>query len=171
MSEGIPQREDRRRELTLWVLVAADGCKISAAEGVDRFERAFVGPMLEASPQEASPYFRIERFEDHLPDEEGWTEHRPGISRVAHDFEDHSAQIDELIQAASPRWRLDRMPLIDRALLRIGVTELMHADKPRPRATINGLIELAKRYGSPTTPAFVNGILDQIRRDKEIPFA
>ena len=79
--------------------------------------------------------------------------------------------IDAKIGEASPRWRLDRMPVVDRTLLRIGVAELLFTSKPRPRATINSLIELAKRFGSETTPAFVNGILDQIRRDAGVPFA
>ena len=171
MTEAIPKREDRRRELSLWVLVAADACGLTADSGVGRFERAFVGPIVPASASEASAHYRVERFEDYLPTEAGWAEHRSGVLRVIQDMEDNSEEVDATIQAASPRWRLERMPMIDRAILRIGVSELLYADKPRPRATINGLIELAKRYGSPTTPAFVNGILDQIRRDREIPFS
>jgi N utilization substance protein B len=171
MTDAIPRREDRRRELSLWVLVGSDACALSAAGGVDRFERAFVGPIPPPSDNEASAHYRIERFEDYLPNDEAWAEHRSGVLRVVQDFEDNAVEVDSTIQAASPRWRLERMPMIDRALLRIGVSELLYADKPRPRATINGLIELAKRYGSPTTPAFVNGILDQIRRDREIPFS
>jgi N utilization substance protein B len=62
------------------------------------------------------------------------------------------------------------MPLIDRTILRMGVAELL-GEKPRPRATLNGMIELAKQVGGEGTPAFVNGILDQIRRNLNIPFA
>jgi transcription antitermination factor NusB len=171
MTAPIPKREDRRRELSLWVIVAADACGLAAEAGIQRFERAFVGPIPPASASEASAHYRVERFEDFLPNDAGWAEHRSGVLRVVQDLEDNTEEVDLIIQAASPRWRLERMPMIDRALLRIGVSELLYADKPRPRATINGLIELAKRYGSPTTPAFVNGILDQIRRDREIPFS
>lgn len=171
MSDGIPKREDRRRELSLWVLVASDASGITCVDGLRRFEEAFVGPISPAGPNEASAYFRVERFEDYLPEPDSWVEQRPGIERTAVALDAHLGEVDALIQTASPRWRLDRMPIIDRALLRIGVTELAFSEKPRPRATINGMIELAKRYGSPTTPAFVNGILDQIRRDRDIPFA
>lgn len=171
MSDGIPKREDRRRELSLWVLVAADACALSGNESMRLFEDAFVGSPPPASPNEASEYFRIERFEDYLPNEDGWDAHRVGVEEIVSSLTENAGEVDALIKSASPRWRLERMPIIDRALLRMGVAELVFSATPRPRATINGMIELAKRYGSPTTPAFVNGILDQIRRDRDIPFA
>jgi N utilization substance protein B len=62
------------------------------------------------------------------------------------------------------------MPPIDRTLLRIGVAELISTDRPRARGTVNGLMEIAKRYGEEQTPRFVNGILDQVRRNLNIPF-
>lgn len=171
MSTSIPKREDRRRELTLWVLCIADQAGVSAREALDRFERAYVGPIPTPSAKQASEFYRVERFEDYLPETEAWDAVRPRIVRMMTDLDREKERVDKLIADASPRWRLDRMPLIDRTLLRIGVMELVYSKKPRPRATINGLIELAKRFGSDTTPAFVNGILDQIRRDLDIPFA
>ncbi len=171
MSKSIPGREDRRRELTMWVLVIADQAGVPALEALDRFERAFVHEHTTPSAREASEYFQIERYEDYLPDPGSWITVRPRIAELIGHLDSEAERIDELIVAASPRWRLDRMPLIDRTLLRIGVLELAYMKRPRPRATINGLIELSKRFGSETTPAFVNGILDQIRRNLEIPFA
>lgn len=144
---------------------------VAGADAFALFERAFVAPVPPASAREASEVFAIERFEQYLPEPEEWERTRDRVLRVVEDVASHADDVDETIRKASPRWRLDRMPVIDRTLLRIGVAELLYADKPRARATINGLIELAKRFGSDTTPAFVNGILDQIRRDHGIPFS
>lgn len=167
---SIPAREDDRRELSLWVLVCATVVGDPVMEMVDRFEVACVGDIPEPTSAEASEWYRIPRFEDHLPTQERWDTLRSGVVHTLRSFADARASVDAAIEKASPRWRLDRMPVIDRSLLRLGATEMLAFETPRPRATINGMLELAKRYGEATTPRFVNGILDQIRRDNGIPF-
>ncbi len=72
------------------------------------------------------------------------------------------------IQALSPRWRLDRMAAVDRNLLRLGTAELL-SKEIAPLITINACIELAKAYGDKSTPAFVNGLLDQFCKNHDIP--
>ncbi len=70
--------------------------------------------------------------------------------------------IDERIRAASTNWRLERMARIDRSLLRIGTWELVErSDVPRP-VIIDEAVDLAKRYGTKDSGAFVNGVLDGI---------
>lgn len=170
MTQTIPDREDRRRELTLWVLVIADQTGVAATEAFQRFERAFVDETVPPSSSEASEYFQIERLEDYLPTPGDWTRIRGRVLKLVEQYDADRTRVDELIVAASPRWRMDRMPVIDRTLLRVGVLEFLHLPTPRPRATINGLIEVAKRFGSESTPAFVNGILDEIRRKLDLPF-
>lgn len=72
---------------------------------------------------------------------------------------------DERIRAASTNWRLERMTRVDRNLLRIGAWELAHkAEVPRP-VIIDEAVELAKRYGTEDSGAFVNGVLDRIADD------
>jgi len=79
--------------------------------------------------------------------------------------EKERAAIDETIRGVSQHWRLERMTRVDRNILRLGVYELMHlADVPR-RVTINEAVELAKRYGTESSPGFVNGVLDRIASD------
>jgi N utilization substance protein B len=74
----------------------------------------------------------------------------------------HQADIDQLIEAQSHNWRLDRMQRIDRNVLRIGVFELKHLkDIPR-KVTINEAVELAKNFGNEASSAFINGLLDRI---------
>jgi N utilization substance protein B len=69
--------------------------------------------------------------------------------------------IDERIEAASTNWRVDRMARVDRNALRLAVFELLHGDAP-VKVVINEAIELGKKYGSESSGAFVNGVLDRI---------
>ncbi|MCZ6689185.1 MAG: transcription antitermination factor NusB [Planctomycetota bacterium] len=71
-------------------------------------------------------------------------------------------EIDREIQDAAENWDLHRMPTIDRNVLRLGVYEIGWVDEVPPKVAINEAIELAKRYGSAESGAFVNGILDKI---------
>jgi N utilization substance protein B len=80
-------------------------------------------------------------------------------------YDAHHEAIDGLIRKVSEHWRLERMPRVDRNILRLGAYELMHlADVPR-RVTLNEAVELAKRYGSDGSAGFVNGVLDRIATD------
>jgi transcription antitermination protein NusB len=75
---------------------------------------------------------------------------------------DNAAAIDETIRKVSEHWRIERMPRVDRNILRLSAFELMFMpDVPR-RVTLNEAIELAKRYGGEGSPGFVNGVLDRI---------
>jgi N utilization substance protein B len=76
-------------------------------------------------------------------------------------------ELDERIQAVSPRWRLERMATIDRNILRVGAWELFYSETS-PLVVINECIELGKSYGEEKTPAFVNGLLDQLCTDHDI---
>jgi N utilization substance protein B len=75
----------------------------------------------------------------------------------------HREELDALIARYSQHWRLERMAAVDRNLLRLAIYELLYQSKVPPKVVINEAIELAKRYGSEDSGAFVNGILDQIR--------
>lgn len=71
-------------------------------------------------------------------------------------------EIDELIASASKNWRIDRMSRVDRNILRLGACELLaFADVP-VKVVINEAVELAKRFGTAESSAFVNGVLDRI---------
>ncbi|MCD6571581.1 MAG: transcription antitermination factor NusB [Deltaproteobacteria bacterium] len=77
----------------------------------------------------------------------------------------HLEKIDELIDKASENWPVRRMSKTDRNILRISTYELTFNPDVPYRVAINEGIELAKRFGSPKSPAFVNGVLDRIRID------
>ena len=69
-------------------------------------------------------------------------------------------EIDELIRSQAANWRLERMPVVDRTVLRIAVYELLKETDVPQVVIVNEAIELAKRYGSEQSGSFVNGVLD-----------
>lgn len=76
-----------------------------------------------------------------------------------------SERVDEAIRKASTNWRLERMARVDRNVLRLGAWELQRSTDV-PRAVIlDEAVELAKRFGSEESGAFVNGVLDRIASD------
>ncbi len=74
---------------------------------------------------------------------------------------EHRRAIDETIERVSTNWRLDRMAKVDRNVLRLAVYELMETEVP-VKVVINEAIELGKKYGSESSGAFVNGVLDKV---------
>jgi len=75
------------------------------------------------------------------------------------------ADIDALVQRHSARWKLPRMAMVDRNILRLATYELRHdADTPA-RVVIDEAVEIAKRYGAEQSGAFVNGVLDGVARE------
>jgi N utilization substance protein B len=73
-----------------------------------------------------------------------------------------TSEIDELITASSKNWRLDRMSRVDRNILRLGACELLAFRDVPVKVVINEAVELAKRFGTAESSAFVNGVLDRI---------
>jgi N utilization substance protein B len=73
--------------------------------------------------------------------------------------------IDAIVQRASRNWRLERMARVDRNLLRLATYELQYVPAVPAKVVINEAIEVAKRYGTAESPAFVNGLLDRISQE------
>ena len=73
-----------------------------------------------------------------------------------------AAEIDELIVGASKNWRIERMSRVDRNILRLGACELLAFRDVPVKVVINEAVELAKRFGTAESSAFVNGVLDRI---------
>ncbi len=78
---------------------------------------------------------------------------------------EHCKEIDRLIEKYSENWRLDRMTIIDRAILRMAAFELLYCGEIPPKVTLNEAIELGKRFGSGDSGSFINGILDRIQKE------
>ena len=82
--------------------------------------------------------------------------------RVVAGVERSREEIDALIERSSVNWRLVRMPVIDRNILRLAAFELLSCPDVPASVSINEAVELAKRYGDKDSRAFVNGLLDRI---------
>ena len=90
---------------------------------------------------------------------------QPFAEKLVRGVREHAAELDAQIQSASKNWRLERMARVDRNLLRLGLYELKYADDVPAKVAINEAIEIAKRYGTNESSAFVNGILDRCREE------
>jgi len=73
-------------------------------------------------------------------------------------------QLDEGLESVSTNWRVDRMPPVDRAILRIGLYELRHDAGTSVGTIIDEAVELAKRYSTEQSGRFVNGVLAELAR-------
>lgn len=72
-------------------------------------------------------------------------------------------RIDALIRDSASNWRLERIALTDRNLLRIAVYEMLFSEDAPDQVVINEAVEIAKRYGTEESPPFINGVLDAVR--------
>jgi N utilization substance protein B len=86
---------------------------------------------------------------------------------------EHLGAVDERIEKASENWSLDRMPAVDRSLLRLAAYEMVYVNDVPVSVSINEAVNLAKRFGGDDSPRFVNGILGriatQIEEGQEFP--
>lgn len=92
----------------------------------------------------------------------GVTPLNPYTVTVARGVTQHVAHIDDLISAHLQGWTLDRLPAVDRAILRVAVWELLHADDVPEPVAVDEAVELAKKLSTDESPGFVNGVLGQI---------
>lgn len=77
---------------------------------------------------------------------------------------EHLKEIDALIEKQSTHWRLARMAVVDRNILRLAVYELLYGREIPVSVTLNEAIEIAKKFGTEESGSFINGVLDQIAK-------
>jgi len=114
---------------------------------------------------EATPEAGMFHFENHFS--------KPGIDaftqRLVSGVRNNLKDIDEKINAAAENWRTDRMAAVDRNLLRLGTYEMYYCDDIAATISINEMVEIAKHFGSETSPSFINGILDKLQAGIQNP--
>jgi N utilization substance protein B len=76
----------------------------------------------------------------------------------------NQTRIDRLLQDSLTNWRLARLSVIDRNVLRLGVAEMLFVDDVPPRLSIREMVKLAEKYSTHESPRFVNGVLDAVMR-------
>lgn len=139
----------------MWYPLASMGARTTAREAA--LQMLFAIEASDANVDEA-----IRDFWRELP---GEAEGRPYADEAVRGVRELVPDLDARIAHASKNWRLERMTRVDRNVLRLGAWELLkHSDVPRAVA-IDEAVELAKRYGTEESGAFVNGVLDRIADD------
>jgi len=86
----------------------------------------------------------------------------PYTAAAARGVGEHLAHIDDLISSHLQGWTLDRLPAVDRAILRVAVWELLYADDVPEPVAVDEAVELAKGLSTDDSPGFVNGVLGQV---------
>lgn len=79
----------------------------------------------------------------------------------------HRERIDRELEQSLTNWRLDRLSVIDRNILRLAAAEMLYGKEVPPAVSIQEAIVLAEKYGTSESPRFVNGVLDALRRSIE----
>ena len=87
----------------------------------------------------------------------------PFVMELVKGTVEHLPQIDERITRNAAHWRLERMPVVDRNILRLAVFEMVHAGTPAP-VTIDEALELARKFSGEESVQFVNGVLDAVHK-------
>ena len=117
------------------------------------FQTLFMMDFLGVGPDEAIPLFALVS----VPPPDG--EYYEGTVRGVWE---HRTEIDDLIRQATENWRLERMTLVDRNILRLGAYEIGRSRDIPFAVAINEAVDLGKRFGSEESGAFINGVLDRI---------
>lgn len=94
----------------------------------------------------------------------GLEEEHDFIWRLAKGVVEHLSELDAIMTKAAPEWPLTQIAIVDRNALRIGLFELIHADKNEvpPAVAINEAIEISKNFGGPNSGKFINGVLGTV---------
>ncbi len=120
----------------------------------------FQADMGKQTPDQVRSTFWAER-KDVDADTRGFAD---DLFRVAKD-EARSREIDALIEKHAENWRLERMAAVDRNLMRAAIAEMMgFPQTPRP-VVINESLEIARKFSSPESVHFINGVLDSIAKE------
>jgi len=106
----------------------------------------------------------VATMEAAIADGEGPT--NPHTEALVRGVTEHRERIDELLTTYSQAWTLDRMPAVDRTALRIGVFELLYEHDVPPEVAVTEAVALVKNLSTDDSPAFVNGVLGSMLRDR-----
>ncbi|MDP9212130.1 MAG: transcription antitermination factor NusB [bacterium] len=103
----------------------------------------------------------------HLRREQVADEERAYVEQAAAGLVKHRKKIDGLIVKHAPEWPLDQIAAIDRAVLRLGIYEVLFSDGVPPKVAINEAVEIAKAFGGENSGSFVNGVLGTVYRGSD----
>jgi transcription antitermination protein NusB len=93
---------------------------------------------------------------------------RDYMRKLVSDVAENRENIDRELEHSLTNWRLERLSVIDRNILRLAAAEMMYQDDVPPAVAIQEAIVLAEKYGTNESPRFVNGVLDALRKSIEL---
>jgi transcription antitermination protein NusB len=137
----------KSRQKALQVLFTWDLIKLPIDQAINTFYDELAGAEQEEETDEQPPPAVRDAFLDAL----------------ARGTAEHVETLDRLISQRAERWRLERMPVVDRNILRMAIYEMKYEGTPPP-VVIDEALELAKRYSEEEAVPFLNGVLDAVRR-------
>ncbi|MCK5162715.1 MAG: transcription antitermination factor NusB [Desulfobacula sp.] len=88
---------------------------------------------------------------------------RPFFLDLVKGVTENSSQIDDFLNKYSKNWKISRMPVVDRNIMRIAIFEFLKRSDIPPSVTINEAVEIGKKYGTRDSGSFINGVLDRIK--------
>ncbi len=88
----------------------------------------------------------------------------PYIQRLVTAFTENRNRVEDAISSSLDNWRMDRLSVMDRGILRLGTTEILFLEDLPGKVAIQEAVRLAERYGGTDSPGFVNGVLDAVFR-------
>ncbi len=137
----MPSRR-KTREFVLQTLFAADVQKDDPRNVLERLRSHYQG--------DEDPPLKLDRVMDEF------------AGRLVEAISENMAEIDTLISKLSHNWKIHRMSLVDRNVLRLAIGEMLHFSDIPMRVSLNEAIDLGKKYGAENSAAFINGVLDRL---------
>jgi N utilization substance protein B len=156
----------RSRQRALQVLYQWDMTKRPVEEAIRAFYDTLDADKLAAaeSLDQGDP---MEEADDEGPSTPGRDEFMEELARGASEM---APDIDHRIAGKSAHWKLERMPIVDRNILRLGIYEMSRQDTPAA-VVIDEALELARQFSGEESVAFINGVLDAVLKEMNIPHA
>jgi N utilization substance protein B len=149
----------RSRQRALQVLYQWDMTKRPVEEAIRAFYDTLDADKIAEEP--------MEEADDEGPSTPGRDEFMEELARGASEM---APDIDHRIAGKSANWKLERMPIVDRNILRLGIYEMSRQDTPAA-VVIDEALELARQFSGEESVAFINGVLDAVHKEMNIPHA
>src|ERR1700722_13629028 len=154
----------RSRQRALQVLYQWDMTKRPVDEAIRAFYDTLDADQLAEDPMEEKD---DDAEEEQSASRSGRDEFMEELARGASEM---APDIDHRIAEKSAHWKLERMPVVDRNILRLGIYEMSRQDTPAA-VVIDEALELARQFSGEESVAFINGVLDAVHKDMNIPHA
>jgi N utilization substance protein B len=91
----------------------------------------------------------------------------PYLELLLETLQDNLPEVDRILQGSLENWRLERLSVMDRSILRLSASELLFLDEIPPKVSIQEGIHMAEAYGGKDSPRFVNGVLDALYKGSQ----